>query len=308
MLFQHRLQSASPDAAILKNGTRIETRTLVSTVPSSPHPLIETLDLPKEKGKLLCDSTLQVQGSDHLWAAGDCALIPNKEGKPSPPTAQHAVREAKVLAENIVARLHDRPRKVFDFGGLGTMGALGSRRAVAELAGGIKLSGLLAWFMWRTVYWWKLPGIDRKIKLGVSWALDFLLPPETVQLKTGGSRGVSQIHYEPGDEVFHQGDIGDALYIIIKGQVEVVIEENGSERVVCQMGAGEFFGELALLQHRPRTASVRCTQPTTLLALPKADFQALAMSLPQLRTDMDRVAASRADVAPLTFKDTCREL
>jgi len=179
---------------------------------------------------------------------------------------------------------------------------------VAELAGGIKLSGILAWFMWRTVYWWKLPGIDRKIKLGVSWALDLLLPPETVQLKTGASKGVSQVHYEAGEEVFHQGDIGDALYIIIKGQVEVVIEENGSERIVCQMGPGEFFGELALLQHRPRTASVRCTQPTTLLALPKADFQALAMSLPQLRSDMESVAATRQHVAPLHFDDTCKEL
>jgi NADH dehydrogenase len=186
------------------------------------------------------------------------------------------------------------------------MGALGSRRAVAELAGGIKLSGILAWFMWRTVYWWKLPGIDRKIKLGASWALDLLLPPDTVQLKTGASKGVSQIHYEPGEEVFHQGDIGDALYIIIDGQVEVVAHESAGDRVLCQLGSGEFFGELALLQHRPRTASVRCTKPTTLLALPKADFQALAMSLPRLRKDFDLVAATRTEV-PVTANPGCNE-
>jgi NADH dehydrogenase len=300
MLMKKRLASASPESAILADGTRIQTRTLISTVPSSPHPLLETLDLPKERGKILCDGHMQVLESDHVWAAGDCALIPSVgDGKPCPPTAQHAVRQAKMLAHNICARIDNRPRKTFDFTGLGKLGALGSRRAVAELAGGIKLSGILAWFMWRTIYWMKLPGIDRKIKLGASWALDFLLPPDMVQLKTGGSKGVSQIHYEAGDEVFHQGDMGDALYIITSGGVEVVVSDASGERVVAQMAAGEFFGELALLQHKARTASVRCTQPTTLLALPKADFQALAMSLPQLRTDFDRVAATRRDMPAL---------
>lgn len=299
MMMKRRLATASPESAILADGTRIQTRTLISTVPSSPHPLIETLDLAKERGKLLCDGTLQVIGTDHVWSAGDCALIPSVgEEKFCPPTAQHAVRQAKLLAQNIVATMDGKPKKTFDFTGLGKLGALGSRRAVAELAGGIKLSGILAWFMWRTIYWMKLPGIDRKIKLGASWALDFFLPPDTVQLKTGGSKGVSQMHYEAGDEVFHQGDLGDALYIIINGEVEVVLDEPGGERVVAQMGTGEFFGELALLQHRPRTASVRCTKPTTLLALPKADFQALAMSLPQLRSDFNRIAATRSDASP----------
>lgn len=308
MIFKKRLASASPDCAILADGTRIETRTLVSTVPSSPHPLLETLQLPKERGKVLCDGTMQVLESDHIWAAGDCALIPSTgDEKFCPPTAQHAVRQAEMLAHNIVARIDNRPRKIFNFGGLGKMGALGSRCAVAELGGGIRLSGILAWFMWRTVYWWKLPGLDRKIKLGASWALDFLLPPDTVQLKTGGSKGVSQIHYEPGDEVFHQGDLGDALYIIIDGQVEVVAHDDTGDRVICQLSGGEFFGELALLQHRPRSASVRCTQPTTLLALPKADFQALAMSLPQLRKDFDRIAATRIEL-PVTASDTCSEV
>lgn len=297
MLLKKRLASACPDSAILADGTRIETRTLISTVPSSPHPLIETLNLTKERGKLMCDGTLQVVGSTNVWAAGDCALIPSVGDEQwCPPTAQHAVRQAKTLAHNIVAQLDSKPKKTFDFTGLGKLGALGSRRAVAELAGGIKLSGIIAWFMWRTIYWMKLPGLDRKIKLGASWALDFLLPPEMVQLKTGSSKGVSQIHYEAGDEVFHQGDIGDALYIIISGEVEVVITEpDGRETVVAQLGSGEFFGELALLQHKPRSASVRCTKSTTLLALPKADFQALAMSLPQLRRDIDRVAATRSD-------------
>jgi NADH dehydrogenase len=152
--------------------------------------------------------------------------------------------------------------------------------------------------MWRTIYWWKLPGLDRKLKVGASWALDLLLPAETVQLKTGGTKGVSQMHFEPGEEVFHQGDLGDALYIILDGEVEVLIGEGEEQRSVTRMGRGEFFGEMAILQQRPRSATIRCTQATTLLALPKNDFQALAMSLPQLREDMDRVAEERMARAP----------
>lgn len=308
ILLKQRLASASPAAAVLADGTRIATGTLVSTVPSSPHPLLETLQLPKERGKIICDASLHVTGNEHVWAAGDCALVPSPgEEKYCPPTAQHAVRQAQTIARNIVASIDARPLKAFDFTGLGKMGALGSRRAIAELAGGLKLSGVLAWFMWRTVYWMKLPGLDRKIKLAMSWALDFLLPPDYVQLKTGGSKGVSQIHYEAGEEVFHQGDLGDALYVVLGGEVEVVMHEPSGERVVCRLGAGEYFGEMALLQHKPRSATVRCTQPTTLLALPKADFQALAMSLPQLRSDLDRVVAARGVPTSTTLTDTCPE-
>ncbi len=294
LLLNSRLRSASPDAAILADGRRLETKTLISTVPSSPHPLLETLDLPKERGRIKTMADLGVIDSDHLWAVGDCALIPSRgEEKVCPPTAQHAVRQAKTLAENILARIDGRPLKTFNFTGLGKMGALGHHCAVAEVIGGVRLSGILAWFMWRTVYWWKLPGLDRKLKVGLAWALDLLLPPETVQLRAGESKGISQMHYEPGEEVFHQGDLGDALYIILEGEVEVVLEEAGESRTIACMYKGEFFGELALLQRRPRTATVRCTKSTTLLAMPKADFQALAMNMPQLKADLDRIAASR---------------
>lgn len=295
LLLKSRLQSASPGCAVLADGRRIATKTLVSTVPSSPHPLLETLDLPKERGRIKTTVSLLVEVSDHVWAAGDCALIPSPgEEKFAPPTAQHAVREAQTLAHNLVASLDHKPQRAFDFTGLGKMGALGSRCAVAELAGGFKLSGILAWFMWRTVYWWKLPGFDRKLRVGISWALDLLLPPEMVQLKMGATKGISQMHYNAGENVFHQGDLGDALYIILRGAVEIVISSPGGDEVVGQMGSGEFFGELALLRHCPRTATVRCTEPTTLLAIPKSDFQALATSLPQLREDLQRVAATRS--------------
>lgn len=289
-----RLRTASQNAAILETGERIPSRTVVSTVPSSPHPLLETLDLPRQRGKVQVDPTLQVVGHTAVWALGDCALVPypGKDGF-CPPTAQHAVRQADLLAGNILAAIDDQPRANFQFTGLGKMGSLGHRSAVAEIFWGIKLSGILAWFFWRTVYWWKLPGLDRKLKVGLSWFIDLLLPADFVQLKLNEKNAVAQMHYETGDMVFEQGDVGDCLYILVKGQVEVLVHQDGQTKCVAQLKEGEYFGEMALLQHTTRSASIRCLTPVELLVLRRGDFDSLVSSLSDLRCSMEKVMEAR---------------
>jgi NADH dehydrogenase len=287
-----RLTAASPDAAVLSDG-RVPTKTLVSTVPSFPNPLIDTLPLPKERGRIKVDRCLEVEGFENVWAAGDCALVPMQSEGFMPPTAQHAVRQAAALASNIAARSEGRELKPVSFEGLGKMGALGHRSAVAELFGRIRLSGWPAWLLWRTIYWSKLPGFERKMRLGISWALDLILPPEAVQLRLGGRSSIGQAHYETGEYVFRQGDLGDSLYIILKGQVDVLAEENGTARCLTSLGAGEYFGELALLNEHNRSASVRCTEATDLLVIRRGDFRALVTHLPGLHDSFRRVADGR---------------
>lgn len=294
LLLKSRLKTATPGAAVLANGERIPTRTLVSTVPSSPNPLVESLDLPKQKGRIEVDEFLAVKGRENLWALGDCAVIPC--GKDfAPPTAQHAVREAKIAAHNIFAALAGGTKKQFAFAGLGKMGSLGHHSAVAEMLGKFHLSGWPAWFLWRTVYWWKLPGIVRKTKLGVSWALDVLFPPETVQLKLAGSEGIAQSHFEPGEIIFKQGDLGDSLYILLSGQVEVVREDAGGEKVIAKLNAGDYFGEAALLNNRTRGATVRCASCVDVLAIRKEEFHTLAANLPELRKNFETVSQQRLE-------------
>lgn len=292
ILLNTRLLAASPDAAVLCSG-RIPTKTLVSTVPSFPNPLIDTLDLPKERGRIKVDGTLQVHGHDNVWAAGDCAVVPVPGGGVMPPTAQHATRQAAVLADNIIARIDGRPTATVAFEGLGKMGALGHRSAVAELLGRIRLSGWPAWLLWRTIYWSKLPGLDRKLKLGVSWLMDVLLPPEAVQLRLGDGPGIAQAHYEAGEFVFHEGDFGDSLFIILKGAVEVLRESSEPPAQLATMSAGEYFGELSLLHGRNRTAAIRCTEPTDLLVIRRNDFRSLVTHLPGLHDSIHRVATER---------------
>jgi NADH dehydrogenase len=290
LLLNARLKAATGEAAILADGVVIETKTLVSTVPASPHPLVEAVALPKTKnGRIEVDATLAVKGSDHLWALGDCAVVPAPDGGFAPPTAQHATRQAATVAQNIVARMRGGALKPFAFKGLGKMGSLGHRSAVAEVFG-VPISGFLAWFLWRTIYLMKVPGWGRRIKIAASWTLDLFLPAELVQLKLGSSVGVTQEHFEPGQEIFHQGDVGDRVYIILSGKADV----HKDERKVATLGRGDYFGEMALLHQATRNATVRCTEPMDVLALPKREFSVLSANLPELRRSFETKSAERA--------------
>ena len=303
LLLKNRLRTATPDSAVLANGERIPTKTLVSTVPSMPHPLVEGLQIPKEKGKIKTDAFLQVEGCADVWAMGDCALVPNPSGKGfAPPTAQHAIRQASTAARNIIAAITGKQKRRYDFEGLGKMGALGYRNAVMEIFG-IKQSGFLAWIVWRAIYWWKLPGLDRKLKVGLSWFIDVLIPPEIVQLKLGNSQGVVQAHFEPGEAVFRQGDLGDCLYIILGGEAEVVREDsNGARQVLARLGPGEYFGEMALLNEKTRGATIRCVTAMDVLTLRKGDFKALVANLPDLRKGFESVMEKRMSELQNFFK------
>jgi NADH dehydrogenase len=290
-----KLEAATGEEAILSNGEHILTRTIVSTVPASPHPIVEQLELPKGKGaRIRVNRFLQVEDNDNIWALGDCALVPTADGEGvCPPTAQHALRQGRTAAHNIVAAIRGGERKTFDFNGLGQMGSLGHHSAVAEIMG-IKISGFLAWWLWRTIYLMKLPGWGRRLKVATSWTLDLLLPAELIELKLAGASGVMQEHFEPGEEIFRQGDLGDRIYIIVKGRAEVLREEDGRASVLSQLEAGEYFGEMALLNKTVRNATVRCVEAMDVLSLPKREFDLLSGNLPELRRSFESVMERRS--------------
>jgi NADH dehydrogenase len=302
LLLEHRLHAATGDSALLKGPggvVSIPTKTLISTIPASPHPLVEALALEKTKtGRLVVDGALRATGRQDVWALGDCASVPTAGGGPCPPTAQHATRQAALVAQNVAesiaaARAGRGPAlRRFAFKGLGKMGSLGRRNAVAEIFG-LKLSGFLAWFAWRTIYLAKLPGWGRRLKVATSWTLDLFLAPELVELRLGGGGGAIHEHFEPGQEVFEEGALGDRVYILLSGRAEVVRGRGGDARVVATLGPGECFGEMAVLGSVPRNATVRCVEPMTVLSIPKRDFSLLAANVPALRASFEQVSARR---------------
>jgi NADH dehydrogenase len=251
-----RLQGATADAALLDGGERIATRTLISTVPSMPNPLVAALGCKKERGRIVVDEHLALPDYPGVWAVGDCAWS-------------------------------------FSFRALGKMGSLGHRSAVAEVFG-IRLSGFLAWWLWRTVYLMKLPGLDRKIRVAMDWTLDLILPSDIVQLKTDKPVGIRREHFEPDEAIFHEGDRGDWLYIVLDGEVDVLQSVPGRGEVpLRRLGPGDCFGEIALVSDRPRTATVRSLTPVNVLAVDREAFQSLFSSLPPLRGFFEQLIDSR---------------
>ena len=212
-----RLHGATADAALLAGGERLPTRTLVSTVPSASNPVVATLPVRKEKGRIVVDRHLALPDHAGVWAVGDCAwIVDARTGESCPPTAQHATREATCAAQNIAAAIRGGEKRAFSFTALGKMGSLGHRSAVAEVFG-IKLSGFLAWWLWRTIYLMKLPGLDRKIRVATDWTLDLILPPDITQLKTEHPESVRRAYFEPNEIIFREGDRGDWLYVLVDG-------------------------------------------------------------------------------------------
>jgi NADH dehydrogenase len=224
---------------------------------------------------------------------GDCASIKTASGKPVPPTAQHATREATTCAMNIAAAIRGGQPALFTFEGLGTLGSLGHGSAVAQIFG-MKISGLIAWVLWRTIYLMKIPGVKSKFRISIDWFTHLLFPPDLAQTRMEQESGIKNQHFEPGDVVFHQGDLGDSVYVIEKGECDVIKEDDGASRVLATLGAGDYFGEMALLSDKTRNATIRAKTAMEVLLIPKGDFDTLRKSVPAFGEVFHELARKRA--------------
>jgi NADH dehydrogenase len=172
------------DAGVeLSDGTTLPTRCLVWTAGTSPHPLLASLPCKKQNGRLATNELLEVEGHPGVWATGDCACVPGPDGKPCPPTAQHALREGRVLADNLVARLRGRRPTPFRFRTVGQLATIGRRAGVASLFG-LRFSGFPAWWLWRTIYLAKLPRAEKRLRVLLDWTLDLFFSKDLVQFAT----------------------------------------------------------------------------------------------------------------------------
>ena len=176
---------------ILSDGTRVVTNTIIWTAGTAPNPLLDTLPCDKDRGKICANEFMEVPGYDGVWAVGDCASIKDKDGKPFPPTAQHAIRQGKVLAHNIEAAVRGGRKKPFVFETIGQLAALGRRTGVAQILG-INFSGFIAWWLWRTIYLMKLPRFEKKLRVALDWTLDLFFTKDPVQFLTLRAPTVSE--------------------------------------------------------------------------------------------------------------------
>ncbi len=290
-----RVQLATGEGVGLPDGF-VSGGTIVCTIGSTTAPVIERLDTLKDKGRILTDPDMRLHGRLNAWAIGDCASIVNAEdGQPSPPTGQFAERQGRQCALNILRVMHGEPTQPFKFKVLGQLCSIGGHSAVAEMFG-FKLSGFVAWFTWRGVYLFKLPAWSRRIQVGFDWAWLLLFPRDLSHIKTNVTDRVTHAHYETGDYIIRQGEPAASFYVIEKGEVEVVRSspEKPDGEIIATLGAGNFFGEQALLGNRPRAASVRARTPAEIVVLGRNVFTTISGSLAPLKTALAQALNRRS--------------
>jgi len=192
-----KVTGTTEDGVELSDGTKVRSCTIVWTAGTSPNPHLDKLPCMKERGRVKVNEFLDVPGHPGVWSLGDAACVPDpRTGKPYPPTAQHAIRQAKVLAHNIVAAIRGGQKRPFIFNMIGALAAIGRRTGVARVFG-INFSGFLAWWMWRTIYLSKLPRFEKKFRVALDWSLDLLFSKDLVQFQTLRAPTVSEVENVP---------------------------------------------------------------------------------------------------------------
>ncbi len=176
---------ASVDAGglTLKSGARYQAKTVVWSAGVRVPELVEKLDVPHAAHHAIAvNADLSVPGRPGVWALGDCAHVPKPGGGAYPQTAQHAVREAALLARNVVASLRGRATRPFRYRSLGMMASLGDREGLADIAGRGQIAGLPAWLLWRAYYLSRLHGAYRKTRVALDWTLTLPFPPDIASI------------------------------------------------------------------------------------------------------------------------------
>jgi NADH:ubiquinone reductase (H+-translocating) len=175
------------DFVTLTSGEVLGARTTIWAAGIAPPPIVEHMGLPVDsRGYIVCERDLRVRGRENVWGIGDCAVKTDAQGQAYPATAQHAVREGAIAADNIARVLHNQPTRPCDIRSRGSLAALGCRTGVAHVFG-MDLSGFPAWWLWRTVYLLKMPGFARKLRVALDWTLQLFFARDFVQLGVHGA-------------------------------------------------------------------------------------------------------------------------
>jgi len=176
-----RVQAIEPGKVHLPDES-IEAATIILAAGIVPNPVVAGLPVEKDRhGHIVVDGTMRCPSHPEVWALGDCASIPAPDRKPYPNLAQHALREAKVLAQNIVGVMNAKPPQPFIYDTLGMMGSLGNGKAFGQLLK-VRVHGVLAWFVRRTYYLLQMPGWGRRLRIMIDWTFSLLYRPDVVKI------------------------------------------------------------------------------------------------------------------------------
>jgi NADH dehydrogenase len=281
------LSDATAGAVALANGERIPTRTIIVTVGVGTNPLLTRLPLKLVRGRVQCDPYCRVEGRPNVYAIGDNAAVPSASGEPYPAMLLVAFGEGRQVARNMLAQLRGEAPQPFHFREFGQVALLSRGYGLAQLRG-MKLHGWPAAVLSRTMFLSYMPSWRRRLALLSHWWSSAIFRRDISQLRMGRTDAIIPMRFAAGETIVRQGEIASRFYVITSGEVEVVEQVDGKEREIRRMGPGRHFGELALLQNGKRTASVRATTDTTVLAIARQDFASLVRTMPELQQAVEK--------------------
>jgi len=259
LFLEKRVAEATASRVVFTDGGAIETHTIVSTIGNAPSPVVldvaRQLGLATEKGRIPTEPTMRVKGQRELWAAGDCAAVPwtdRGERKIAPPTAQLAQRAGKQLGRNLARVLKAETRgagaggergrenvaaevglRPFEYRYLGQLATIGARQAVAEVMG-FHFKGFFAWWLWRTIYLAKLPGVMRRLRVTIDWTFEAIFARDISVVLPAPDEPLKAVHLEQGEPMARRGDLMRAVGYVRRG----CLEARGGDGSVTRLPAG----------------------------------------------------------------------
>jgi len=275
------LKEATASGVVLGNGEHIETRTVIATAGIGTNPLLTGLHLELERGRVRCDDRCRALGQTGIYAIGDNAAVPGSGGTPLPPTVQVAFSEAEQAAHNILADVRGQPPQPIQYHNIGEVALLSRSYGLAQIRG-LSLTGWRASLVSRWLFLSFMPSWQRRLALLLHWEFSRLFPQDLTPLPLGRSNLVVPMRFGAGEVIVREGEVARRFYMIREGQVEVVQQGDSGDRRIRLLGPGQSFGELALLQHGARTATVKALTDTTVLSIAREDFGVLN-EVPALR-------------------------
>ncbi len=272
------IRSATQQAVYTSDGRSLATRTIVTTIGNGASEFVKSLPIALDRERIPVSPELEVTGLRNVWAIGDAALVPvcSRTGEQSyaPPTAQSARQQAETLAENIVRRQRGAPLSAFDGEDVGMLASLGGHRGVAQLFG-LRVTGFLAWLIWRIAYIGMLPGMATRIRVGFDWLFDYFMPRTIVYMAESDRPATRYLNYAKGEVVQYANELPAGFYIVLSGRLEQVLQNDAGEPARSELRTGDSWGSRALREKRLTHGRITVLEDCKLLLVRSEDFQRL---------------------------------
>ncbi|MDA1307726.1 MAG: FAD-dependent oxidoreductase, partial [Acidobacteria bacterium] len=284
---QTRVASASAEEAILSDGQRIPTRTVISCTGMAMVPVLDGLPLARSpQQRIVTNRCARVPGYEGVWAGGDCAAVPLEDGSTAPALAIWAMTIGTQIGRNIVRQIAGRPLETYQFTGIGDACVFGHHQGVA-LVKGIAIRGWLAWLAWRVAMLIYLPLPEKKLRTAWTWLIYPFFGRDILNLRVTAPMNVSRVIFDEGQDIVREGDVGNSLFLIEEGEVDVLKNATtGQPERIVTLGPGQQFGEVAVFQRCRRTATVRARSRVKLVQIRREAASMLAAASGSLKATL----------------------